>query len=87
MFELAHGFKQRGVAAYSSLQDVEFRNEEQNGYQGVNHQRFVGQGYFDAVQQIVTAGGAAAAAASVAAGSEAPGGAGESSEGKAVPRD
>jgi isocitrate lyase len=87
MFDLAHGFKQRGVAAYSSLQDAGFRNEEQNGYQGVNYQRFVGQAYFDAVQQIVTAGGAAAAAAIATAGSEASGGAGQGSEGKSVSQD
>jgi isocitrate lyase len=86
MFDLADGFKQRGVAAYSSLQDAEFRNEEQNGYQGVNHQRFVGQGYFDAVQQIVTAGGAAAAASAMA-GAESSSEAGQSSQGKAAPQE
>jgi len=58
MFDLAHGFKLHGVAAYSKLQEAEFAAEEQNGYRGVNHQRFVGAGYFDAVQQIVTAGAA-----------------------------
>ncbi len=85
MFELAHGFNQRGVAAYSNLQEVAFRIQEHDGYQGVNHQRFVGQGYFDAVQQIVTAGGAAAAAATATtatggtSGPAASGGTGESS--------
>ncbi len=56
MFDLAHGFGRNGVAAYSSLQDSELRSAEQNGYQGVNHQRFVGSGYFDTVQQIVSTG-------------------------------
>ena len=86
MFDLAQGFKQRGVAAYSNLQDQEFRYQEQNGYQGVNHQRFVGQGYFDAVQQIVTAGGAAAAV-SAAAVAEGSGEGGQSSQGKAAPQE
>jgi isocitrate lyase len=58
MFELARNYKESGVAAYSRLQDEELRNEEQNGYEGAKHQRFVGTGYFDAVQQIVTAAGA-----------------------------
>jgi isocitrate lyase len=62
MFDLARGFKQGGMPAYCSLQEAEFRNEEQNGYQSVNHQRFVGTGYFDAVQQIITAGAPSAAA-------------------------
>ncbi len=62
MFALARGFQQSGLPAYCSLQEEEFGNEEQHGYQGVNHQRFVGSGYFDAVQQIVTATAAPAAA-------------------------
>jgi isocitrate lyase len=57
MFDLARGFQQTGMPAYCRLQEDEFRNEERNGYQGVNHQRFVGTGYFDAVQQILTAVG------------------------------
>jgi isocitrate lyase len=57
MFDLARGFQQTGMPAYCRLQEDEFRNEEQNGYQGVNHQRFVGTGYFDAVQQILSAVG------------------------------
>jgi isocitrate lyase len=71
MFELARNYKERGVAAYSQLQDEELRNEGQNGYEGAKHQRFVGTGYFDAVQQIVTAAAAppAASAAPVAEGS------------------
>ena len=56
MFELAREFQQSGLPAYCRLQEQESRNEEQHGYQGVNHQRFVGSGYFDAVQQIVTSG-------------------------------
>jgi isocitrate lyase len=54
MFDLARNYKETGVAAYSRLQDEELRSEEHNGYEGAKHQRFVGTGYFDAVQQIVT---------------------------------
>ncbi len=56
MFDLASGFQKGGLPAYCRLQDEELQNEEQNGYQGINHQRFVGTVYFDAVQQVVTAG-------------------------------
>jgi isocitrate lyase len=61
MFELARDYKETGVAAYSRLQEDELRGEEQSGYEGAKHQRFVGAGYFDAVQQIVSAAGTAAA--------------------------
>ena len=63
MYELARAYKETGVAAYSRLQEDELRHEEHNGYEGAKHQRFVGTGYFDAIQQIVTAAGAAAAPA------------------------
>src|SRR5712692_3203978 len=56
MFELALGYKQSGMTAYCQLQEKEFANEEQFGYAAVQHQRFVGTGYFDAVQQVVASG-------------------------------
>ena len=56
MFELARGFKQTGMTAYSRLQEKEFLREQQFGYEAVKHQRFVGTGYFDAVQQVITSG-------------------------------
>ena len=56
MFELARGFKQRGMTAYSDLQDREFESEHDHGYEAVKHQRFVGTGYFDAVQNAITSG-------------------------------
>jgi isocitrate lyase len=56
MFELARGYKQSGMTAYSRLQEKEFLREQQVGYEAVKHQRFVGTGYFDAVQQVITAG-------------------------------
>jgi len=56
MFELARGYKQSGMAAYSRLQEKEFLREHQVGYEAVKHQRFVGTGYFDSVQQVITSG-------------------------------
>jgi isocitrate/methylisocitrate lyase len=58
MFELARGYKQAGMTAYSRLQDKEFARETEYGYEGVKHQRFVGTGYFDSVQQVITGGAA-----------------------------
>ena len=56
MFELARRYKQTGMAAYSALQEKEFASEREHGYQAVKHQRFVGTGYFDQVQNVVTGG-------------------------------
>jgi isocitrate lyase len=56
MFELARGYKAEGMAAYSQLQEREFRYEQAEQYQGVKHQRFVGTGYFDDVQHVITGG-------------------------------
>ncbi len=55
MFELARGFHEDGLSAYCRLQDQELANERDHGYGAVKNQRFVGSGYFDAVQQVVTA--------------------------------
>ncbi|MDQ4083126.1 MAG: isocitrate lyase [Actinomycetota bacterium] len=55
MFQLANGYKDRGMAAYSELQQAEFDAEEQ-GYTATKHQREVGAGYFDDVAQIVAGG-------------------------------
>ena len=56
MFELARGYKNSGMTAYCRLQDEEFKSEDAHGYEAVKHQQFVGTGYFDAVQEIVTGG-------------------------------
>jgi isocitrate/methylisocitrate lyase len=56
MFELARGYKSEGMAAYSRLQEREFRCEQTDQYEGVKHQRFVGTGYFDDVQHVITSG-------------------------------
>ncbi|MED2839718.1 MULTISPECIES: isocitrate lyase [Bacillus] len=55
MFELARGYKERGMAAYSELQQAEFAAEK-HGYSATRHQREVGTGYFDEVAQIITGG-------------------------------
>jgi len=62
MFELARGYKQAGMTAYSRLQEKEFLREQQAGYEAAKHQRFVGTGYFDAVQQVITNGTASTVA-------------------------
>ena len=55
MYQLAHGYKDRGMAAYSELQQAEFAAET-IGYTATKHQREVGTGYFDAVSQVISAG-------------------------------
>ncbi|WP_339741533.1 isocitrate lyase [uncultured Maricaulis sp.] len=55
MFELARGYKDRGMAAYSELQQAEFGSEA-NGYTATRHQREVGTGYFDQVSLALTGG-------------------------------
>ncbi|MEH7400519.1 isocitrate lyase [Gottfriedia acidiceleris] len=55
MFELARNYKDRGMGAYSELQQAEFASE-QYGYTATRHQREVGTGYFDQVAQIITGG-------------------------------
>ena len=56
MFELARAYGQAGMTAYCKLQEAEFLSEKEVGYEAVKHQRFVGTGYFDAVQQAITGG-------------------------------
>ena len=51
MWELARGYKERQMAAYTELQGREFEAEK-NGYSGVKHQAFVGAGYFDEITKI-----------------------------------
>jgi isocitrate lyase len=55
MFELARGYKDRQMTAYSQLQVAEFESEA-NGYTATKHQREVGTGYFDAVSMTITSG-------------------------------
>ncbi len=55
MFNLALDYKERGMAAYSELQQAEF-GMEGKGYTATKHQREVGTGYFDAVSTVISAG-------------------------------
>lgn len=55
MFQLANGYKDRGMAAYSELQQAEFASEV-DGYTATRHQREVGTSYFDAVSQAISGG-------------------------------
>ena len=56
MFELARGYQEHGMTAYSRLQEKEFSRETNHGYEAVKHQRFVGTGYFDALTQVIARG-------------------------------
>ncbi len=53
MFDLARGYKERGMAAYSDLQQAEFAAEH-DGYTATKHQHEVGAGYFDEVARIIS---------------------------------
>ena len=55
MFKLAQGYKDRGMAAYSELQEAEFASEA-DGYTATRHQREVGVSYFDAVAMTASGG-------------------------------
>src|ERR1700721_3618220 len=55
MCDLAREYKQAGMTAYCKLQEAEFGSEK-DGYEAVKHQRFVGTGYFDTIQQAITSG-------------------------------
>lgn len=54
MFDLARAYKQHGMTAYSQLQEAEFESERKHNYGAVKHQRFVGTGYFDEVQNVIS---------------------------------
>lgn len=55
MYELAMDYKERGMSAYSQLQEREFASEK-FGYTATKHQREVGTGYFDTVSTIISGG-------------------------------
>jgi isocitrate lyase len=61
MFELASNYRDRGMAAYSELQEAEFASETA-GYTATRHQREVGTGYFDAIANAVSGGNASTTA-------------------------
>ena len=53
MFQLARGYRDRGMEAYSELQEQEFAAEK-HGYSATRHQHEVGTGYFDEVAQVMS---------------------------------
>ena len=55
MFQLARGYRERGMAAYAELQEAEFASEA-DGYTATRHQREVGVSYFDAVAMAASGG-------------------------------
>jgi isocitrate lyase len=61
MFELASGYRDHGMTAYSELQQAEFASESE-GYTATRHQREVGTGYFDAIATAISAGQASTVA-------------------------
>ena len=56
MFELAHAYRDQGMTAYSALQEREFELERDHGYRAIKHQTFVGAGYFDDVNAVISGG-------------------------------
>jgi isocitrate lyase len=55
MFDLARGYRDGGMLAYSEFQQREFADEAY-GYTATRHQREVGTGYFDEVAQVIAGG-------------------------------
>lgn len=55
MYELSLDYKERGMSAYSKLQENEFSFEKW-GYTATKHQREVGTGYFDEVSNVISGG-------------------------------
>ncbi len=55
MFDLACDYRDRGMSAYTELQQREFAAEA-DGYTATRHQREVGTGYFDQVAQVISSG-------------------------------
>lgn len=53
MFDLARHYRADGMKAYADFQEREFAMVK-DGFKAVKHQSFVGAGYFDAIQNIVT---------------------------------
>ncbi len=56
MFNLALGYRDKGMAAYVQLQEEEFSQERTNGYRAVKHQKFVGTGFFDKLMTTISSG-------------------------------
>src|SRR5881409_685335 len=57
MFQLARGYRGKGLTAYAELQDAE-SDAKADGYRAFEHQSFVGTAYFDEIAQVITGGDA-----------------------------
>ncbi len=55
MFRLARDYRETGMTAYTELQQEEFAAKEE-GYAAVEHQAFVGTGYFDEIATVLSGG-------------------------------
>jgi isocitrate lyase len=55
MFKLARAYQESGMTAYAELQAAEFVAKE-DGYTAVEHQSFVGTGYFDDIAAVLSGG-------------------------------
>lgn len=55
MFKLAHDYKDRGMTAYTQIQEDEFK-QAKNGFTAHKHQREVGTSYFDSVGMAISGG-------------------------------
>jgi len=53
MFDLARGYRESGMAAFTRLQQAEIELAQISGYEALKPQRFVGAGYFDDVAQTI----------------------------------
>ncbi len=62
MFALADDYRARGMAAYADFQEHEFQLHTDYGFQAIKHQSFVGAGYFDEIQTVVSQGETSTAA-------------------------
>ena len=55
MFDLARNYKASGMTGYAELQERELAAEDQ-GYDAIRHQEFVGTSYFDEIAGVVSSG-------------------------------
>ena len=55
MFRLARDYRDNGMTAYTELQQEEFAAKDE-GYAAVEHQAFVGTGYFDEIATVLSTG-------------------------------
>lgn len=61
MFDLARRYRERQMSAYVELQEAEFAAEK-DGYTAARHQREVGTGYFDRLNQVIAGEGSSLSA-------------------------